>query len=404
MSPVGSHESLAAAIQGGANSVYFGIGHLNMRSKSTSNFTGDDLKEITSRCAEHGVRAYLTLNTVMYDSDMAPLHRTIDMARREGVTAIIASDVAAILYARSVGMEVHLSTQLNISNTEALRFYAQWADVAVLARELTLPHIAAIARNVEAQGIVGPSGRRVKLELFVHGALCMAVSGKCYMSLHNANVSANRGACQQVCRRSYLLTDRETGDELVVDNEYIMSPKDLCTIGFLNKVIDAGVRVLKIEGRARSPEYVKTVTRCYSEAINAILDGSYTAEAIEGWKQMLGRVFNRGFWGGYYLGEPLGEWSHHYGSVATERKAYCGKVTNYFTKLGVVEVKVEAKPLRTGDRLLIIGPTTGVLEQTLGEVRVDDNPTDGVMQGEACSFHTPGLVRRGDKVYIVEVL
>ena len=399
MAPAGNFEALMAAIQGGANSVYFGVGHLNMRAKSTVNFTVNDLAEIVRVCKEHGVKSYLTVNTVLYDHDLEPMHRTIDEAAKAGISAVIASDQAAIFYAREKGVEVHLSTQLNISNTQSLKFYSQWADVAVLARELTLEQVSVIYNNIEQQNIVGPAGEKIKLEMFAHGALCMAVSGKCYMSLHEANSSANRGACLQICRRSYTVTDNETGDQLEIDNEYIMSPKDLCTIGFLNKMIDAGVRVLKLEGRARSPEYVKTVTQCYSEAVQAIEDGTYGEEKINGWMERLSTVFNRGFWNGYYLGQRLGEWSHHYGSVATERKVYCGKITNYFTKIGVAEILVEATELHKGDKLLITGPTTGVVEYTVDDVRVDDQSVDTVNKGIRYSIASETLLRRSDKVY-----
>ncbi|HQB77700.1 MAG TPA: peptidase U32 family protein [Tenuifilaceae bacterium] len=399
MAPAGNFEALMAAIQGGANSVYFGVGHLNMRAKSTVNFTVNDLAEIVRVCKEHGVKSYLTVNTVLYDHDLEPMHRTIDEAAKAGISAVIASDQAAIFYAREKGVDVHLSTQLNISNTQSLKFYSQWADVAVLARELTLEQVSVIYNNIEQQNIVGPAGEKIKLEMFAHGALCMAVSGKCYMSLHEANSSANRGACLQICRRSYTVTDNETGDQLEIDNEYIMSPKDLCTIGFLNKMINAGVRVLKLEGRARSPEYVKTVTQCYSEAVQAIEDGTYGEEKINAWMERLSTVFNRGFWNGYYLGQRLGEWSHHYGSVATERKVYCGKITNYFTKIGVAEILVEATELHKGDKLLITGPTTGVVEYTVDDVRVDDQSVDTVNKGIRCSIASETLLRRSDKVY-----
>jgi U32 family peptidase len=399
MAPVGNFESLMAAIQGGANSVYFGIGHLNMRSKSTVNFTLNDLSEIVSTCKQNSIKTYLTVNTVLYDHDLVVLHKTIEAAAKAKVTAIIASDQAAILYARELGVEVHLSTQLNISNTQALKFYSQWADVAVLARELSLDQVATIARNIEEQNIVGPSGSLVKLEIFAHGALCMAVSGKCYLSLHQANSSANRGACLQICRRSYSVTDNETGDQLEIDNEYIMSPKDLCTIGFLNKIIDSGVTVLKLEGRARSPEYVKTVTQCYREAVDAIAEGTYNQEKIDQWMERLAKVFNRGFWGGYYLGQKMGEWSHVYGSVSKERKVYVGKVTNFYSNLGVAEIKVEATNLIADDKLLIIGPSTGVIEFIANEIRVDDKVAKEVIKGVKCSLHTPELVRRNDKVY-----
>lgn len=399
MAPVGNYESLMAAIQGGANSVYFGVGHLNMRSKSTINFTIKDLNEIVKICENHKVKTYLTVNTVLYDHDLIALHKTIDAASEANVTAIIASDQAAIMYARERGLEVHLSTQLNISNTQALKFYSQWADVAVLARELTLDQIAVISKNVDEQNIMGPSGKKIRLEIFAHGALCMAVSGKCYLSLHQTNSSANRGACLQVCRRSYTVTDNETGDQLEVDNEYIMSPKDLCTINFLNKILDSGVTVLKLEGRARSPEYVKTVTQCYREAVESIADGTYNQEKIDAWLVRLSNVFNRGFWGGYYLGQKMGEWSHVYGSLAKEKKMYVGKVINYFTKLNVVEIKIEATTLFAKDKLLIIGPTTGVVELFADEVRVDDAPMVEVPKGVRCSMVSTELVRRNDKVY-----
>ncbi len=401
MAPAGNFESLMAAIQGGANSVYFGVGHLNMRAKSTVNFTADDLPEIVRICSENKVKTYLTVNTVLYDHDIPPMQKTIEAVARAGVSAIIASDQSAISYAREQGVEVHLSTQLNISNTESLKFYSQWADVAVLARELTLDQVAVIARNIVEQNITGPSGQKVQLEMFAHGALCMAVSGKCYMSLHQANSSANRGACLQICRRSYTVTDNETGDQLEIDNEYIMSPKDLCTIGFLNKIIASGVRVLKLEGRARSPEYVKTVTQCYREAVEAIADGTYNQQKIDGWMERLSKVFNRGFWDGYYLGQRLGEWSHHYGSVATERKVYVGKISNFFSNLGVAELKVEATQFNKNDKVLIIGPTTGVVELIAEDIRVDDKSVEHCPKGVKCSFITPELVRRNDKVYRV---
>ncbi|MDX9848317.1 MAG: peptidase U32 family protein [Tenuifilaceae bacterium] len=401
MAPAGNFESLMAAIQGGANSVYFGVGHLNMRAKSTVNFTADDLPEIVRICSEHKVKTYLTVNTVLYDHDISPMRSTIEAAARAGVSAIIASDQSAISYAREQGVEIHLSTQLNISNTESLKFYSQWADVAVLARELTLDQVAVIARNIEEQNIVGPSGQKVQLEIFAHGALCMAVSGKCYMSLHQANSSANRGACLQICRRSYTVTDNETGDQLEIDNEYIMSPKDLCTIGFLNKIIASGVRVLKLEGRARSPEYVKTITQCYREAVDSIADGTYNQQKIDGWMERLSMVFNRGFWNGYYLGQRLGEWSHHYGSVATERKIYVGKITNFFSNLGVAELKVEATEFYNNDKVLIIGPTTGVVELVAEDIRVDDKSVEQCSKGKRCSFVTPEIVRRNDKLYRV---
>ncbi len=399
MSPAGNFESLMAAIQGGANSVYFGVGHLNMRAKSTVNFTIDDLPEIVRLCKQHNVRTYLTVNTVLYDHDIEPMKKTIDAAKSAGISAIIASDQAAISYAREKGLEVHLSTQLNISNTQSLKFYSQWADVVVLARELSLSQVSEISKNIREQNIVGPSGKLIRIELFAHGALCMAISGKCYMSLHQANSSANRGACLQVCRRSYTLTDTDTGDQLEIENEYIMSPKDLCTIGFLNKILDAGVTVLKLEGRARSPEYVKTVTNCYKEAVEAIAEGTYNQTKIDDWMVRLSKVFNRGFWNGYYLGQKLGEWSHEYGSVATERKVYVGKITNFFSNLGVAEVKVEASQLYKNDKLLIIGPTTGVVELSAVDIRIEDKSVDICEKGVKCSFLTPSLVRRNDKLY-----
>lgn len=401
MAPAGNFESLMAALQAGANSVYFGVGHLNMRARSSINFTAEDLPKIVGLCNEHNVKTYLTLNTVMYDHDLPAMEKTIDAAAAAGISAIIASDQAVVSYAHKQNVEVHLSTQLNISNTESLKFYSQWADVAVLARELTLEQVAKIAQNIDKQNIVGPSGNKIQLEIFAHGALCMAVSGKCYMSLHQANSSANRGACLQICRRSYTLTDNETGDELVVDNEYIMSPKDLCTIGFLNKILDAGVRVLKLEGRARSPEYVKTVTQCYREAVEAIADDTYTEDKIDGWKNRLSKVFNRGFWDGYYLGQRLGEWSKHYGSLATERKVYVGKITNFYSNLGVAELKPEASEISTNDKVLIIGPTTGVVELTAEDIRVDDKTVEQCPKGVKCSFKLPDIVRRNDKLYKV---
>ncbi len=404
MSPAGNFESLMAAIQGGANSVYFGVGKLNMRANSTVNFTLKDLAEVVDICQKQKVKTYLTINTVLYDQDIRPMEETIDAAKKAGISAIIASDQAAILYARKQNVEVHLSTQLNISNFEALKFYSQWADVVVLARELNLDQVQQIAKNIDDNNITGPSGKKVKLEIFAHGALCMAISGKCYLSLHQANHSANRGACLQICRRSYSVIDNETGEELEIDNEYIMSPKDLCTIGFLNKIIDAGVTVLKLEGRARSPEYVKTVTRCYSEAIESIKNGTYSASKIDCWKQQLTKVFNRGFWDGYYLGQKLGEWSYHYGSVATERKIYVGKITNYFSKLGVAELKVEACDLNASDKALIIGPTTGVVELNVEEIRAEDKSIESCPKGSVCSIKVPRLVRRNDKLYrLIEV-
>ena len=398
MAPVGSRESLAAAIQAGADSIYFGIENLNMRARSASTFSIDDLKEIARTCNEHGMKSYLTVNTIIYDQDI-PLMRTIvDAAHEAGISAIIAADVAVMTYARSIGQEVHLSTQLNISNTEALRFYAQFADVVVLARELNLEQVAEIHRAIVEEHICGPSGQPVRIEMFCHGALCMAVSGKCYLSLHQMNHSANRGACMQVCRRSYLVRDKETDAELEIDNQYIMSPKDLKTIHFLNKMMDAGVRVFKIEGRARGPEYVRTVVECYKEAIRAYLDGTFTDEKIEDWNRRLATVFNRGFWDGYYLGQRLGEWTHHYGSDATERKIYVGKGVKYFSNLGVAEFLVEAAELNVGDKLLVTGPTTGALFLTADEMRVDLRPVPTVHKGEHFSIKCD-KIRPSDKLY-----
>jgi len=398
MAPVGSRESLAAAIQAGADSIYFGIENLNMRARSSSTFSIDDLKEIARTCGEHGMKSYLTVNTIIYDQDI-PLMRTIvDAAHEAGISAIIAADVAVMTYARSIGQEVHLSTQLNISNTEALRFYAQFADVVVLARELNLEQVVEIHRAIVEEHICGPSGQPVRIEMFCHGALCMAVSGKCYLSLHQMNHSANRGACMQVCRRSYLVRDKETDAELEIDNQYIMSPKDLKTIHFLNKMMDAGVRVFKIEGRARGPEYVRTVVECYKEAIRAYLDGTFTDEKIEDWNRRLATVFNRGFWDGYYLGQRLGEWTHHYGSDATERKIYVGKGVKYFSNLGVAEFLVEAAELNAGDKLLVTGPTTGALFLTADEMRVDLRPVPTVHKGEHFSIKCD-KIRPSDKLY-----
>ena len=398
MAPVGSRESLAAAIQAGADSIYFGIENLNMRARSASTFSIDDLKEIARTCNEHGMKSYLTVNTIIYDQDI-PLMRTIvDAAHEAGISAIIAADVAVMTYARSIGQEVHLSTQLNISNTEALRFYAQFADVVVLARELNLEQVAEIHRAIVEEHICGPSGQPVRIEMFCHGALCMAVSGKCYLSLHQMNHSANRGACMQVCRRSYIVRDKETDAELEIDNQYIMSPKDLKTIHFLNKMMDAGVRVFKIEGRARGPEYVRTVVECYKEAIRAYLDGTFTDEKINDWNRRLTTVFNRGFWDGYYLGQRLGEWTHHYGSDATERKIYVGKGVKYFSNLGVAEFLVEAAELNVGDKLLVTGPTTGALFLTADEMRVDLQPVPTVHKGEHFSIKCD-KIRPSDKLY-----
>ena len=400
MAPAGSYESLMAAIQGGANSVYFGVEQLNMRAGSSNNFTLNDLKNIAKICKKSGVKTYLTVNVVVYDEEIEQMHQIVDTAKESGINAIIASDLAVIQYAFSKGVEVHLSTQLNISNTEALKFYSQWADVVVLARELDLNKVKVIYDNIHEQGIRGPHGELVKIEMFAHGALCMAISGKCYLSLHECNTSANRGTCYQICRRQYIVTEKETGDELEIDNAYIMSPKDLCTIGFIDKLLEAGVRVLKIEGRARSAEYVKTVCECYNEAVNAVIDGSYDEAKTIAWRERLSTVFNRGFWNGYYLGQRLGEWNDRYGSAATMRKTYLGKVTNYFRKLKVAEIKVETTDLNIGDTIMIIGPTTGVVEYKVEEIRVDLKNTDKAQKGEYCSIPAPDYLRRSDKVFL----
>lgn len=399
MAPVGSYESLYAALQGGADSIYFGVEGLNMRARSSANFTLEDLKNIVSICSEHGVKTYLTVNTVIYNQELDKMHQVIDSAKEAGVSAIIASDLAAILYAHSVGVEVHISTQCNLSNYEAVRFFAQYADVVVLAREVVLEQVKEIHRQIIEQDLRGPKGELIQIEMFAHGALCMAVSGKCYLSLHERNASANRGACNQICRRAYTVKDRDNEIELDIENEYIMSPKDLCSIGFLNKMIDAGVRVFKIEGRARSAEYVRTVCACYHEAINAYLDGSYSSEKIAEWKKRLSTVFNRGFWDGYYLGQRLGEWSEVYGSKATKKKILLGKVTNYFSKLQVGEFKLESFDLQVGDEILIQGPTTGTVQLTVPEIRVDLEPVEKVEKGILFSMPVVDKLRRGDKLY-----
>jgi len=399
MAPAGSYESLMAAIQGGADSVYFGAEDLNMRAASSINFTIDDLRNIAGICNENSIKSYLTVNVVVFDNEIDQMHRIIDAAIHSGISAIIASDLSVIEYAFRSGIEVHLSTQLNITNIEALRFYSRWADVAVLARELNLDQVKNICTTINEQNIRGPLGDLVKIEMFVHGALCMATSGKCYLSLHENNMSANRGKCWQTCRKAYLVTEKETGYQLEIDNEYIMSPKDLCTIGFIDRLIDAGVRVFKIEGRARSPEYVKTVTSCYDEAVKSVADGSYGDDKINVWRGRLASVFNRGFWDGYYLGQKIGEWNKRYGSSATKRKVYIGKVTNYFAKLNVAEIKLENGDLEKGNSLLITGPTTGVIEFTAGEIRVDLRETEKALNGEFCSIKIPYLLRRSDKVY-----
>lgn len=399
MAPVGSYESLRSAINAGADAVYFGVEGLNMRSRSSVNFTLDDLRRIADICDENGVKSYLTVNTIIYDEDMPKMRSIIDAVAVSGISAIIASDMAAILYARSKGVEVHISTQLSVSNTETLRYYAQFADVVVLARELNLDQVKAIHDTIVRDDIRGPHGELIRIEMFCHGALCMAVSGKCYLSLHEMNSSANRGACTQICRRGYTVTDRETGDQLDIENKYIMSPKDLKTIHFLNKMADAGVRVFKIEGRARGPEYVDIAVRCYSEALESLCDGSYSEEKIEGWNQQLAKIFNRGFWNGYYLGQRLGEWSSKYGSSATRVKEYRAKGVRYFSKLGVAEFYVEAGELHRGDEVVITGPTTGTLILTLDEIRVDLKPVDVVKKGESFSMSVPSKIRPSDKLY-----
>lgn len=399
MAPAGSRESLAAAIQAGADSIYFGIGRLNMRARSSDCFTVDDLHEVARTCDEHGIKSYLTVNTIIYDGDLELMRAILTAARRAGISAVIAADVAVMDYARRIGQEVHLSTQLNISNVEALKFYARYADVVVLARELDLQQVAAIHRHIREENICGPGGKPVRIEMFCHGALCMAISGKCYLSLHETGHSANRGACMQVCRRAYTVRDKETDIELEVGNPYIMSPKDLRTIHFMNKMIDAGVRVFKIEGRARGPEYVRTVVECYKQAIHACLDGTFTPERIAGWDERLKAVFNRGFWNGYYLGQRLGEWSRNYGSEATERKVYAGKGIRYFNNIGVAEFLLEAAELSVGDKLLITGPTTGALFATLDEARVDLKPVQTVRKGERFSMKLDNRIRPSDKLF-----
>ena len=399
MAPVGSYESLSAAIDAGADSIYFGVGQLNMRSRSSANFTFEDLERIVTTAHSHGVKAYLTVNTVIYDDEIELMHSLVDAAVEHGVDAVIVSDQSAILYARSRGLEVHVSTQLNVSNVETLRFYSQWADVAVLARELSLPQITYIAEAIRTQDIRGPKGERMKIEMFAHGALCMAVSGKCYLSLHTTGCSANRGACRQICRRSYTLRDNETGEEIAAEGKYLLSPKDLCTIPFLDKFIGAGVRVLKIEGRARSAEYVKTVCRCYSEAVEAVCDGSFDEKKAEMWVERLRRVFNRDFWGGYYLGSPTVELSANYGSSATVRKVFVGKVTNFFKRISVAEIYVEASPLEAGRQILFTGEKTGAQEMTAETVFVNERPARTAPQGVYCSIKTPFEVRRGDRMF-----
>lgn len=412
MAPVGSRESLAAALNAGADSVYFGIERLNMRAHSASTFTITDLREIAALCGQYGIKTYLTVNTIIYGEDIEQMHEIIDAAKAAGISAVIASDVAVMMYCRKVGQEVHLSTQLNISNIEALRFYARFADVVVLARELRMEQVKAIHEQAVAENICGPSGNPIRIEMFCHGALCMAISGKCYLSLHNANRSANRGECVQICRRGYDVTDVETGNELLVDNKYIMSPKDLKTIRFIDRMMEAGVRVFKIEGRARGPEYVDTVVRCYREAINAVCadrqEGNaephyFTEQAKDAWDERLARVFNRGFWDGYYQGQTLGEWNDSYGSKATEKKVYAAKTIKYFSKIGVAEFQVEAHDIHVGDKLLITGPTTGAMYiEEVTEIRFDLQPIEMAKKGQRVSIAVPGKVRPSDKLFVIE--
>lgn len=398
MAPVGSYESLHAAIEAGADAVYFGVEGLNMRAKSSVNFTLDDLRQIVATAQDAGVRTYLTVNTIIYDNDMATMRGIVDAAREAGVTAIIASDIAVIAYARSRGVEVHISTQVNVTNTEAVRFYAQWADVMVLARELNLDQVAEIHRNIEAEGITGPKGEKVRIEMFCHGALCMAVSGKCYLSLHQLNSSANRGSCTQICRRSYTVTDRDTGEQLAVENQYIMSPKDLKTVHFINRMAEAGVRVFKIEGRARPAEYVKTVVEVYNDALNALCDGTFDDKKVEAWDTSLAKVFNRGFWDGYYLGQRLGEWSAKYGSSATRVKEYAAKGVRYYPRLGVGEFKLEAGEINVGDEVIVSGPVTGALILTVKSIHTDKN-VKTARKGEAFSIPVPAKIRPSDRLY-----
>lgn len=402
MAPVGSRESLAAAINAGAGSVYFGIGQLNMRAHSASTFTIDDLREIAATCQEHGIKSYLTVNTVIYGEDLETMRHIVNAAKEANISAIIASDVAVMTYARSIGQEIHLSTQLNISNIEAVKFYAHFADVVVLARELNMTQVAEIYRGIQEENICGPSGEPLRIEMFCHGALCMAISGKCYLSLHHANRSANRGECVQICRRGYRVEDMESGTELEIDNKYIMSPKDLKTIRFIDKMMESGVRVFKIEGRARGAEYVDTVVRCYDEAISSVLDGTFTEEKKDSWDERLSRVFNRGFWDGYYQGQTLGEWNDSYGSKATEKKVYAAKTIKYFSKIGVAEFQVEAHEIKVGDTLLITGPTTGALRFDCTEIRYDLKSVSSAEKGWRISIPVPDKVRPSDKLFVLE--
>lgn len=402
MAPVGSPESLRAAINAGANAVYFGIQGLNMRSRAAVNFTIDDLAAIAEECRAAKVRTYLTVNTILYDADLTKMRQIVDAAKAAGISAIIASDIAAILYAREQNVEVHISTQANISNIEAVRFYSQYADTVVLSRELNLEQVREIHQAIISEGICGPGGDPVKIEMFCHGALCMAVSGKCYLSLHEKNSSANRGSCTQICRRAYTVTDKESGEQVEIDNQYIMSPKDLKTIHFMNKMVDAGVTVFKIEGRARGAEYVSEAVSCYSEALEAVCDGTFSDDKVEEWDFRLSRIFNRGFWNGYYLGQRLGEWSGKYGSSATRTKRYCAKCTKYFSKLGVGEFLMESGEIRRGDEIVIIGPTTGSIILTINEMHLDSGPTETVKKGDLFSIKVPGKVRLSDKLYLWE--
>lgn len=400
MAPVGSYESLVAAHQGGADAIYFGIEGLNMRAKSSNNFTIDDLHKIAGWCQERGMKSYLTVNTVVFDGDMELMKRIIDAAKQANISAVIASDMAAILYARSIDQEVHISTQVNVSNSEAVRFYSQFADVMVLAREVNLDQVSEIYKTIERENICGPHGNQVRIEMFCHGALCMAISGKCYLSLHETGASANRGACRQICRRGYTVQDRETGDQLAIENKYIMSPKDLKTIHFLNKMIDSGVRVFKIEGRARGPEYVRTAVACYNEAINAVIDGTFNEEKIADWDARLEQIFNRGFWNGYYLGQRLGEWTSKYGSSATRVKAYIAKGIRYFSNIGVAEFQMESGELKVGDEIIITGPTTGAIPLTVEEIRVNLKPVEKTVKGERFSIQVNEKVRPSDKMFL----
>lgn len=401
MAPVGSPAALSAAARAGADAVYFGIAGLNMRSRSAANFTLEDLPDMAERCRRLNLRSYLTVNTIIYDDDIAQMNRIIDAAADAGISAVIATDISTILYCRRRGVPVHISTQANISNTEAVRYYAQWAETVVLSRELNLTQVEAIHRAIVSEPILGPGGKPVSIEMFCHGALCMAVSGKCYLSLHAMNSSANRGACTQICRRAYRLSDKDSDNEIEVDNEFLMSPKDLKTIHFLDRMVDAGVRVFKIEGRARGPEYVAATVSCYDEALRAICDGSFGEEKVRGWDERLARVFNRGFWNGYYLGQRLGEWSGKYGSSATRTKSYAARPLRYFPRLGVAEFLLEAGEIHVGDELLVTGPTTGALEFKAGELRLDSGVTDKVVKGDVFSVAVPAKIRLSDRLYLL---